>query len=168
MIRFTEYSLLIEGKKVTVPALKNLIGKEKVFVLFGGTMGAGKTTWANANLKGHITILDPDDIGISQKNSQVKKLIAQGESVVDMGTMANEQASLNKLKLAKDAGFTTVAILISTTPEEAIKRNRARIAGGGRGVAPEKEGKIAVQYENALKSFKTVKRQADYFMEIKS
>lgn len=169
--------------------IKNVIeDNETVYILIGGTLGAGKSTWVSKYLP-NVKLIDADEFAMELtggnvsndslrsistqalkiKQSAVKSSLLKKETFIEMGTSANSSSTIKKIELAKKLGFTTVFIFISTTPEEAVKRNHQRIKEGGRGVSPEKEYRIFQAYKDAKQTFKQVKslRYLDFFHEVK-
>jgi len=150
---------------------------EKVYILIGGTLGAGKSTWVTSHLP-NVKLIDADEFAlelangdtsneklrsvaiqaIKMKQAAVESALMTGTTFIEMGTSANSQSTLKKIQKAKALGFTTLFILIATTPEEAIKRNHQRIESGQRGVSPENEYRIYQAYDDVKKTFSVVKR----------
>lgn len=170
--------------------VRQLVENNKpVYVIVGGTMGAGKSTWVNQTLEGLIPVIDPDEIAcklanscdqvhirsfshkaLALKNQKIAELFSEGKSFVDMGTMANKNSTIKKVKLAREMGFTVLFVMVSTSPEESLRRNRKRIAEGGRGVAPEKEHRIQQAYDDSMETFETMKKiqYVNYIHEVKT
>ena len=179
---------LLEARDLDLSRLKKAYSQgRKIYILVGGTLGAGKTTWVKNNLP-EFEILDTDDFSMklaggsvdpedlkrvsSQALADKKKAVSgnlyTGRSFVDMGTSANTGAAIDKIKTAKKLGYLTVYLHFMTTPEEAKRRNRERIASGGRGVVPEKEFKIDRVYHDAMFTLDEMKsiRQVDFILEV--
>lgn len=155
-------------------------------VLVGGTMGSGKSTWVNEHLKDIIRIIDADELAIEMaapstdndvirsfsskalaaKKKITKELLEAKESFVDMGTLANKEATLKKAKLAKELGFWVISVMIVTSPEESVRRNRKRIADGGRGVAPEQESRIFETYARCMETADALAQSKDVAIKI--
>ena len=185
MKRFREY--MTESKGIgSIENLKRVIdNNDKVYILFAGTLGAGKSYFAKMHLP-HVKVIDPDEIAVAMvgvdkaREAGAKAMAAKQQAVADaleteqkfaeMGTSGNTQAALNKLERAKKAGFVTVFVFISTDPETAKERNRFRIAGGDRGVPPEKEWKIDVMHDKAMATAKEVQKfkDLDYFFAVRT
>lgn len=165
--------------------LELVTGQNPVYLLFGGPISAGKSTWAKMHLAGKIDIADQDDIkkalnaddpddtgnvsrSLHIKNSRVDMRLHSKESIADMGTMSGLKAAENKVRKAKDAGFTVVIVFVTTDPETAVQRNRERLAAGGHGVPPEKEGKIYASHTSSNETFAALKKNpnVDYWLSV--
>lgn len=179
---------LLEARILDLTRLKKAFSQgRKIYILVGGTLGAGKSTWVRKNLP-EFEILDADDFSmalaggsvdpedlrvvssqaLANKKKAASENLSGGKSFVDMGTSANTGAAIDKIKIAKKLGYLTVYLHFMTTPEEAKKRNRERIASGGRGVVPEKEYKIDRVYFDSMFTLDEMKyiRQVDFILEV--
>lgn len=188
MITFKQFILKESTEIGSVAEIERL--PHPLYVFVGGTMGAGKSTFVNQYLS-KMKTHDPDVFAkqlagdkyqdnsvmravssqaLRMKSAAVEQSKSEFESFIEMGTGANTHSMMEKVKDAHARGYTTVFIFISTSPEEALRRNRARIAGGDRGVAPEKEFRITQAYNDAVLTFETLKKfhYLDYWMEVKN
>jgi len=169
-MKFNEYMnrVLNEGVSISIGQLNTL--EDPVYVLIAGGVGAGKSYVLSKNTK--LPIIDIDDVTMelgggeySAKNTskamaitkkKVLDMLDSGESFIHMGTSANLNATINKLKVAKDKGFTTVLLFIDTPPEQAIENNKERVTKGGRGdTIP--DHKFQRTYDGAKNTFDNLK-----------
>ena len=142
--------LLIESKNIEMSELQTLIdsSKKPIFILVAGSVGSGKSFIVQKKLP-HIDVIDPDaftvELGggvydaknvaksIKMVNKAVADRLNNKQSFVQQGTSANLQASINKLKVAKENGFVTVLLYVDAPVEQAIASVKKRVASGGHG-----------------------------------
>ena len=145
-MKFNEYMnrVLNEGVSISIGQLNTL--EDPVYVLIAGGVGAGKSYVLSKNTSKAMAIT----------KKKVLDMLDSGESFIHMGTSANLNATINKLKVAKDKGFTTVLLFIDTPPEQAIENNKERVTKGGRGdTIP--DHKFQRTYDGAKNTFDNLK-----------
>lgn len=132
------------------------------FVMVIGGAGSGK----NYYIGRHPTyrsykLLDVDEFratserSISNITPALKSALSTGVNIAHPATGAGSiQAILNKLKMAKDAGYETTLVFIDTPPEQAAKNVEKRAAGGGHSVP---EWKIEKTNEMSRLNYEAVK-----------
>jgi predicted ABC-type ATPase len=132
------------------------------FVMVIGGSGSGK----NYYISRHPTyrsykLLDVDEFraaserSISNITPALKSALSSGVNIAHPTTGAGSiQAILNKLKMAKDAGYETTLVFIDTPPEQAAKNVKKRAAGGGHDVP---DWKIEKTNEISRLNYETVK-----------
>lgn len=141
---------LMESRNISISQLDSITKKSKkpVFILIAGSVGAGKSFVVNKNLPSVDTI-DPDkftvELGkgvydgknVAKSMAMVKKAVAERldkkQTFLQQGTSANLQSTINKLKKAKEKGFTTVLLYVDAPIEQALKQVERRVQGGGHG-----------------------------------
>lgn len=193
MLGFRQF-LVEEAQRVrTVGVVRQIITDYRnnpIYVAFGGTFGAGKTTYANEHFRDLVHVIDFDDIAmemvggseniemiktvakdaIKVKEMRVNGMFSSNKSFVDMGTMKDYDRVSNRLEQAKKAGYKTMLVFISTDPEEAMRRNLKRLAAGKRGVQPEKVHAFYNAYYDAVHTFNALKRSdlVDFYHEVQT
>ena len=128
-------------KKINITDIQT-ISKPPLYVLVAGAIGAGKSYIVNKYLSDlHIIDIDENTLklgngvydGANVRESmtltfaEVKAQFKKNESFVQQGTSANLQSTINKMKLAKEYGFTTILLLIDTDPKQAYINATTRV-----------------------------------------
>lgn len=180
---------LLESKGNSIDDIKELLNSDqKVYILYGGGIGSGKSYHAENNFSG-VKVVDMDDIAVSmvkpgtpldqipkevynkalkKKLSEIQNGLNGEESFIEMATSSNLTATQNKLQRAKENGFVTAFIFVDVPLQVSIQRNRERIEKGGRGIKPELEYKVertnnaAREVANKMKNYDLV----DIFVEV--
>lgn len=177
---------LLEGSENSVEGIKSLVDSgEKVYILYGGGIGSGKSHHAADNFS-DMKIIDSDEIAmrnagdtppdqippsiysaaLKEKQREVAEALQGAESFIEMGTSSNEEAAIKKIEAAKANGFKTAFIFVDVPLQVSIDRNRERIQKGGRGVPQDKEYKIERTNERARNTAEQMKKLADLYLEV--
>ena len=188
------FRLFVESNKVrTLSTVRKIVTDYRnspMYIVFGGTFGAGKTTFAREHFSDITKIIDYDDIAqefaggteniellklvgtpaLKAKNSRIEGMFASGQTFVEVTTMKDLHQTVDKLKKAKAKGFTTMMVFISTSPEEAMRRNKQRLAAGKRGIEPHKIQLFYDAYYDSVHTFNSLKNSklVDFTYEVKS
>lgn len=143
--------LLLEARNMDVRQLDRLVktSDDPIYVVVAGSTGSGKSFVVDRDLD--IETIDPDkftvELGkgvydgknVAKSMAMVKKAVAERlskkQTFLQQGTSANLQSTINKLKTAKENGFTTVLLYIDAPIEQAIKQVEKRVAAGGHGAS---------------------------------
>lgn len=111
------------------------------FVLVMGGAGSGKNTFISRNYP-RYKLIDVDALkgtmGLSAAMTQMKPLItgafSKKENVAHPTTGSNLLGQQNKIKLAKQYGYTVILVFIDTSPALATAQVRNRVRQGGHDV----------------------------------
>ena len=106
---------------------------------------------------------------IHMVNKDIDQKIVDRQSFAQTGTGANFKGVYNRIKKIKDAGYTVIVVLVETTVENAIERNKQRVASGGHGKTLESD-KIERTKKFARETFETLKKNkiVDYTVEVQN
>lgn len=138
----------LSNKQISMSFLNSLVkGSKPVYVIVAGSVGSGKSFVVKRDLD--IKTIDPDeftmDLGkgvydgkhVAKSMAMVRKAVNDSlnkkETFLQQGTAANLQSTINKLKKAKEKGFTTVLLYIDAPIEQALKQVKKRVSSGGHG-----------------------------------
>lgn len=143
---------LMESKNLNISQLSSIVKKSKkpVYILVAGSVGSGKSFIVNKHLP-TVKAIDPDEFtmelgkgvydgkNVAKSMAMVRKAVSermnQKKTFLQQGTSANLQATINKLKSAKDKGFITVLLYIDAPIEQALRQVKQRVEGGGHGAS---------------------------------
>ena len=147
--------------------IKKLDNKE--FVLIVGGAGSGKNYhYENVyKTKGYV-LVDVDEMkkmsdvtnAIGQLKKHLENKFKEGVNIVNPGTGANLKGVENKIKLAKEYGYTVTLIFIDTALDKATEFVKARAIKGGHDVP---EWKIKKTNEECRKNVEILKNQVDNY-----
>lgn len=185
MKSFTEFREITEAKEVNAGFLKSLPKMEGNFYVFvmGGT-ASGKNYFYEKNLS-RFPLVDIDAYikqltggddtqrgkfvakAIQMVNKDIEKKLVDRQSFAQTGSGSNYKGLYNRLKKAKDAGFSVVIVLVETNLDTAIARNQKRVQSGGHGINLTAE-KIKRTRENAAENFNKLKTTdvVDYAVKV--
>jgi len=126
-----------------------LIEQKPLLVVIAGPMGAGKTTFYDAHLKEAFPTLIPPISHQREAALSAKRSFAVEDLVVDA----------ESLESARDAGYTTKVVFISTEdPNLNVGRTLIRMSRGSQSVPL---STIPESYQQATKSLPEARKHAD-------
>lgn len=165
------YTTLMEARDISMSKLNSLTkaSKKPIYILVAGATGSGKSFIVKRDL--NIDTIDPDEFtiqlgdgiynnkNVSKSMALVKKAVLEKfknqETFLQQGTSANLQSTINKLKTAKEHGFTTVLLYVDAPIEQAIKQIEKRVSDGGHGESIDRK-KVENTSAGARLTFRTL------------
>lgn len=170
-------------ESTSVSDILRSVQERPTFVMIVGGVASGKSYFYEQNLKS-IPLIDIDEYTTKWSNgdwekarklvgkaiktveSDLKKMFATGESVVNTGSGASTAGVLNKLRWAEDAGYTTFIILVDVPLKTALERNKKRALKSERNLIP--DYKVERTNTAARENFKIFKKQYDFSLVVKT
>lgn len=213
LVELNKCVFLNESKDISMSELNLLIKKnlKPLYILVAGGVGSGKSFIVDKNLD--VDVVDPDKFTVElgdgfydEKNvaksmALVKKAVKDKlngkQTFLQQGTSANLQSTMNKLKVAKENGFTTVLLYVDTPVEQAFAQIEKRVSTGGHGktidikkvektsagakltfatltgvdfdtISNDDEIRVKQAFEKTQQSLKKARENLDYFVKIKN
>lgn len=152
--------------------------EDKLFITVGGGIGSGKTYFINNVLKkiiGNLPVYDVDELATKMGGGEYKRELAgkaalqfrkdvpiaftKPDSFIHTGTNSNYNGLVNKLKLAKANGFTTVVIHVDTPENISIKQAAERTKSDERN--PIEDFKISRSIKDSKETFEKIKKDRE-------
>ena len=163
--------------------MKEILSKDNIFIMIIGGGGIVKNHIYRKYFS-HLPLFDVDEYilklsggdpekagkfvsqAIKELESDLKKVLMKGNSVVSMGTGKSVHGVQNKFKFARDAGKEIAIIRIDVSPEVAFKRSQERAQKEQRAEIP----LFNIQKTNKMAkvNFRGFAKLADYSLIIKN